>query len=206
MIKQQFKVGDRVMVTRDVLGIRCAGKTGTIIEDFPFTVCRENGRYVRFDTPAESCEGPRDWVWTFNDEIKLLHEKKKYPVIVITTDGKTTTATMREGKKVIKTATAKCSDKDTFDFAEGARIAFERLQGRDPFPKKEEEKRPERPKKLVCVKAWGFNLKAGKVYSAYWIGDRFVLDLGFSGEIRDGKYRVGFGSIGEALFIPFVED
>ena len=206
MSKQQFKVGDRVLVTRDVLDIRCAGKTGTIIEDFPFTVGRENGRYVRFDTPAESCEGPRDWVWTYNDEIKLLHEKKKYPVIVITTDGKTTTATMRKGKKVLNTATATCSDKDTFDFAEGARIAFERLQGRDPFP---EEKKPERLEKLVRVnnKIGVAGLAEGKIYRIFWENDHSFNLLGtcYSGNFVDGKYFAPF-SRGDVEFIPLVED
>lgn len=56
------------------------------------------------------------------------------PVIVITSDGVTTTATRRIGKTIQATATAKCNPGDTFDFEEGARIAFERLCGRDPFP------------------------------------------------------------------------
>lgn len=132
---------------------------------------------------------------------KVEPVKAKHPVIVITTDGKTTTAVLRKGKKVLKTAEARCNANDTFDFAEGARIAFERLQGRDPFPVKE----PERPKKLVCVKPYGNHLKAGKVYNAHWIGSDFCLDVGFGGEVRDGRYIVGFVT-GEAEFIPFVED
>lgn len=51
--------------------------------------------------------------------------------IVITSDGKETLARLYDGKKVIKTATAKCSPKDTFDFAEGARIAYDRLMGKE---------------------------------------------------------------------------
>lgn len=58
------------------------------------------------------------------------------PVIVITSDGVTTTATRRIGKAIQATATAKCNPGDRFDFDEGARIAFERLCGRDPFPEK----------------------------------------------------------------------
>lgn len=88
--------------------------------------------------------------------------KVKHPVIVITTDGKTTTATMREGKKVLKTASAKCSPGDTFSFAEGARIAFERLQGREPFP---EEKKPEfYDGRVVCVKSGNDRWTIGKIY------------------------------------------
>lgn len=77
------------------------------------------------------------------------------PVIVITSDGVTTTATRRIGKAIEATATAKCNPDDTFDFDEGARIAFERLCGRDPFPEK--QKRPARPEtyngRMVCVES-----------------------------------------------------
>jgi hypothetical protein len=49
--------------------------------------------------------------------------------IVITTDGKTTTAKMYEGKKVVKEAKAVCSPDDEFNFNIGATIALERLTG-----------------------------------------------------------------------------
>jgi hypothetical protein len=172
MSKQQFKVGDRVIVTTNICGIRCAGMTGTIIQDF-FSPEGTNGRYVRLDRPVESVTWRRDWVWAFNFQLKHIH---KHPVIVITTDGKTTTATEREGKKVIKTATAKCSDKDTFDFAEGARVAFERLQGRDPFPN---EKKPKYYNgKVVCVKS-GFSWwTVGKIY-----------------DVRNGRIKANDGDV-----------
>lgn len=51
--------------------------------------------------------------------------------IVITTDGGTTTAKLYHGKTVNKTATAKCSPDDKFDFVEGAKIAFNRLTDRE---------------------------------------------------------------------------
>jgi len=53
--------------------------------------------------------------------------KPNHPVIVITTDGKKTMARLMEGKKTICEASAKLSDKDTFDFETGAMIAFDRL-------------------------------------------------------------------------------
>lgn len=55
--------------------------------------------------------------------------------IVITTDGKRTTAVLYDGKKRVDEASAVCSDSDTFDFMTGAKIACERLT---------EEKEPER--------------------------------------------------------------
>lgn len=43
-------------------------------------------------------------------------------------NGKTTTAILKEGKKEIKRAEAKCSPEDEFDFLTGAEIALERLK------------------------------------------------------------------------------
>lgn len=77
------------------------------------------------------------------------------PVIVITSDGVTTTATRRFGKAILASATARCNPGDTYDFDEGARIAFERLQGRDPFP--EAPERTEKPEtyngRMLCVES-----------------------------------------------------
>lgn len=64
-------------------------------------------------------------LWLYNADISAY--KEKYPVIVITSDGKETKARVLEGHKTIREATAKCNDKDTFDFETGAKIAFERL-------------------------------------------------------------------------------
>lgn len=82
------------------------------------------------------------------------------PVIVITSDGVTTTATRRIGKTIQATATAKCNPGDRFDFDEGARIAFERLCGRDPFP--------ENPKayngRMICAESPYPWWTVGKIY------------------------------------------
>lgn len=82
------------------------------------------------------------------------------PVIVITSDGVTTTATRRIGKTIQAIATAKCNPGDTFDFEEGARIAFERLCGRDPFP--------EKPKayngRMICAESPYPWWTVGKIY------------------------------------------
>ena len=94
------------------------------------------------------------WLWNDNCIAGLACENK----IVITTDGVETLARLYDGKKVVKTATAKCSPADKFSFETGAKIAFERLFGG-------EEK--EKPKyfngKAVCVHGeLGFT--AGKIY------------------------------------------
>lgn len=67
-------------------------------------------------------------------ECYIFYENELAPVnsqkIVITTDGTETLARLYDGKTVIKTATAKCSSDDTFDFDTGAKIAFDRLNER----------------------------------------------------------------------------
>ena len=72
--------------------------------------------------------------------------------IVIRRDGSKTIAELRHDREVIKSAVATCSEKDTFDFETGAKLAFDRLMGREePKP----AHAPEPPKfytgKVVCV-------------------------------------------------------
>lgn len=100
------------------------------------------------------------------------------PVIVITSDGVTTTATRRIGKTIQATATAKCNPGDRFDFEEGARIAFERLCGRDPFPEKPESTAtPEAYNgRMICVESscpWWI---VGKIYEV--VDGRITADNG----------------------------
>lgn len=59
-----------------------------------------------------------------------------FPKVVITTDGTITTAKMYNGKAVVKSAEAKCSKSDTFDFETGVALAFDRLLS-------QEEKKPD---------------------------------------------------------------
>lgn len=94
------------------------------------------------------------------------------PVIVITSDGVTTTATRRIGKAIQATATAKCNPGDTFDFDEGARIAFERLCGRDPFPEKTEAYNG----RVICVESQLPWWTVGKVYEV--LNGRITADNG----------------------------
>ena len=94
--------------------------------------------------------GSKYWV---SPEFFDLARPVALPVTVITTDGTTTTATLREGKRVIRTATAKCSPADTYDYATGAKLAFDRL-----FPETAETK-PKNPALMFKVgdRVWDVN-------------------------------------------------
>ena len=124
----KYKIGDRVRITRDkskgthwnVNGEmdKWLGKVMTIRATARATSCDV---YLMKEDFGEFLGV--GWLWT-DDMIDGLADEHK---TVITTDGKTTTAKLYDGKKFIKEATAKCSPEDEFDFKTGAELAFERL-------------------------------------------------------------------------------
>lgn len=126
---REFKIGDRVRVIDKFERRDMKNKVGTVV-DLDKDSCRPWEIGVEFDEKlglgGHSCnmKGKDGFCrWGYKRELALVEDRK----IVITTDGKETLARLYEGKKVIKTATAKCSRDDVFDFNAGARLAFERL-------------------------------------------------------------------------------
>lgn len=109
-----FKIGDRVIVEKDNINFGRNGWTGTIVKG-PW------GETYKWEVVFD--DGLKLWC----DVKCLAEETKKQDKIVITTDGKTTTATLyrEDGSKEV--ATAKCCPEDTFDFNVGAKLAMERL-------------------------------------------------------------------------------
>lgn len=114
--------------------------------------------------------------------------------ILITTDSHTTTARLYDGKKVTKTAEAKCSPDDKFDFGTGAKLAFDRLMGTE----KPKEHKPESIK-LYCVKSTEHPyFTRGQVYTA--------LNHNFNGCFLNGSlsdYEAMFPSVRGCL-VPLV--
>ena len=108
------------------------------------------------------------WCWTENWIAGLARENK----IVITSNGTETLARLYDGNKIIKTATAKCSPDDNFDFETGATIAFDRL-----FDKHEKEEPKYFNGKAVCVKEYpGFTV--GRIYEfvdGHCVDDQMML-------------------------------
>ena len=92
--------------------------------------------------------------------------------IVITTDGKATLARLYENGKVTKTAKAECSPSDKFDFAVGAKLAFERLNEKTE------------PKKLFNGKA--VCVEKNSDYCAYTVGKIY--------EFKDGATTLDNGT------------
>lgn len=120
----KFKIGDRVKCVRAVANnMYVLDKIGTIVVND----CVNYG--VEFDEfiHGHGCDynGKYGHCWWCRESalVKVVCSNK----IVITADDKTTTAKMYDGKEVVKTAIAKCSPEDEFDFETGAKIAFDRL-------------------------------------------------------------------------------
>ena len=92
------------------------------------------------------------WFCSCGYKFELVNAEK----IVITHDGKTTTATLYRGdEKVV--ATARCAPEDKFDFTVGAKLAMERLNAEVNKPKYYNGK-------VVCIKADTGHWTVGKVY------------------------------------------
>ena len=112
----EYKIGDRVVIEKCNIESThsVAGKIGTIVGG-PL------GKTYKWEVKVDGCT-----LWC---DIKC-HATEQEEKIVITHDGKTTTATMycADGSK--KTATARCAPEDTFDFKFGANLAMERLIGK----------------------------------------------------------------------------
>lgn len=156
----KFKVGDKVkFIEEHGTYQERKGMRGTVV------ACSGKLIGIEFDDfiNGHSCDGKGKMgycVWRYETSVEPIPDNK----IVITADGKTTLARLYDGKEVIKTATAKCAPSDTFDFATGANLAYDRLMRPEASDKPKEDK-PE-PVKLYCVDGWGTCLTKGKVYEA----------------------------------------
>ena len=131
----KYKVGDKVRVRDDLEIGKWYSMNNRTFSDFV------NSEMITFKGKevtilANNCfgmyrikEDNGEWHWT--DEM-FSGLAASFPKVVITTDGKTTTAKMYEGKKLLKAAESRCSSEDTFDFAVDAKLALERVTKKEP--------------------------------------------------------------------------
>lgn len=187
----KYKIGDKVRIINTKKGFEhrkeYIGQTVTVKRVNP------NGERT-YNEPHYSVKENIPFIF-FESELASVPVNTQK--IVITSDGTETLARLYDGNKVIKTATAKCSPADTFDFETGARIAFDRLiespltkalkKLRDAvasvkvpkFEVKVELKPYEPPKyyngKVVCV-------EKSASYMAYTVGKVY--------EFKDGRVKI----------------
>lgn len=164
----KFKVGDMVIgigVAGRILKKNVDGLHGTVKSvsvPFPPHVGVEWDIEIDGHCGNGCYSGKKNHCWNV-DECNLRHLVAQK--ILITTDGVTTLARLYEGNKVVKSAAAKCAPSDTFDFAVGANLAYDRLMDRLPATPPKAEKPAQEPIKLYCVKEDKGWLTKGKVYT-----------------------------------------
>ena len=120
----RYKVGDRVRITTDKSKSNKWNSKGEMDKWLGkvMTIKYVDWDYYEMEEDYDEHEGV-GWFW-YEEMIDGLADERK---IVITTDGEITKARLYNGKKLEKTATAKCSPEDEFNFKIGAELAFERL-------------------------------------------------------------------------------
>lgn len=171
-MNKQVKVGDRIEMREsyEAMGVKIGDKGTVIFVDNDGTFLAEFDRKINGHSGDGRGKNPHCCWLNFGRNFVIIDENHTEQKIVITADGNVTLARMYDGKTVIKSATAKCSPDDKFDFATGARIAFDRLIGQEKA--EQEEKKPQHYNgKVVCAKR-GYKcycpvngLTAGKIYT-----------------------------------------
>lgn len=206
MKKQNIKVGDRVMAV-DNINDHKTPAPGTVSEIYPTEGGPREGKYdyrVMYDD---------DYCLLWSNVVSLIKPEKQ-PVIVITSDGKTTTAIKRLGKKVLDTASARCNDDDEFSFDVGASIALARLVGAEiQFGSGEKKVSEPNPRKVVCIESKGRcsqkNFTVGKIYERirnHVLGDLGGIPYVTTNEGIPNGFEIGFGGEDYARFVYLKEE
>ena len=173
-IDNRFKVGDKVVVTKKPPNVNYyrVGDVLTIREV-------DTNEYSRMRYYAEFVNKPGLILWMYNEDIEAY--QPEMTKIVITRSGKEVKARLIEGKSVLREATAKCSDKDTFDFETGAKLAFKRLYAKADPEKTEPKIGKNYIAKSDCLNGFGTPvLKKGDIVTVTEITDNQVYFNGFS--------------------------
>lgn len=139
----KFKTGDKVVAKKGTpYNITTNGWIGEVL-----SVDSESGFMRVYDgSPKYSTTG-----FIVDSKYFDLLPKTTEEKIVVTANGKTTTAKLYNGKTVIKTAEAKCSPDDEFNFLTGAHLAVSRLCGVDSNVKSSEPECKIKPGNFVKI-------------------------------------------------------
>lgn len=157
----KFKVGDKIRVISNEHRPRHHFKAGTVA-----TVLKVDSNSVLCE--EDSSSKLEQWVNFLDAELAPLPQKQK---IVVTTDGKTTTARLFAGKELVKSATAKCAPADKFDFKIGAGIAVSRLLSTE-----EEPAAPKFPREKLKTGVFGRMSESDRWFVV--VGDSIIYQAG----------------------------
>lgn len=120
----KFKVGDKVIAKKNTpYRITDNGWKGVVTRvNSNGTICvNGNGLFGEIGATVNA--------EYFDLDIRCNQKTECNQTVVITSDGKTTLARLYQNNSVVKTAKAKCSPDDEFDFEYGANLAYSRLMG-----------------------------------------------------------------------------
>lgn len=122
----EFKIGDKVKAIKDIVDYGVLGEIGVVER---INACT-GGAAVRFNIPITDSA-----LYMCASELELI--TTSHPTIIIHTDGKTTTALLKKGKKVVNQAETKLIGNDEYAYWDGANRAYAKLikeSNTDPSP------------------------------------------------------------------------
>lgn len=120
MKNKKFKKGDKVRAIDNRYAITCKVRNWEGIVAHVW----DDGNFDAVTTKhIDSSEIDEEYYGLNPKHFELITPE----TIVITSDGKTTTAYLKQGKKTVKQAIAKCSPDDEFSLEIGAKLALNRL-------------------------------------------------------------------------------
>ena len=191
--KHIFKVGDRI---RCINGLgyynpNVTGKVGTIIDIHGRFLLIEFDEYVNGHNGLYDVKGKDGYCWwLLEDKLEFINTNTKRKPVIIYQNGQEVVALDKEtGKKAV----AKCHPNDTFDFAIGAKLAFERLYHKFKLGDR-----------VRCVKSYQGNNKivgkTGKVI--YDSGTHLLVEFDEYVDGHDGDWGEVRGKDGYCWWLP----
>lgn len=191
---KEFKVGDRAKVRNGYYKESVVGQVGTVKCIDAVDADHTGAVGIEFENCISGHDGTpkfygKDGHCWFVDKNFVIPANSTLPTIVITSDGKTTTATMRSSHKVLKEASVSLYYKDKFSLSVGTEEALKKL-----FGKQERVKEVKRPAKAgdyikLIREPYSFN-KAGDILRVDGIaygGSPFVLKKNHPRYVENGN-------------------
>lgn len=139
---EKYKVGDKVRIVSERTADhwnpqmdKWLGRVMTIRSDEVDCITRKHFGYRMEEDQSDRISG---WYWWDDMIAGLANPDRSSCIVEIQFDGNTTRATLIKGGREVKSAEARCSQEDTFDRGEGAKVAVNRLFAKKQKPKKEE--------------------------------------------------------------------
>lgn len=118
----ELKIGDKVRCIRSDKYRNLDGKIGTVVEVAGYIIGVDFDEDIDGHTLGGNARMGHGWYMP-SYSLEHIGRVNAYTKVVITIEGKTTTAKMMKGRVCVAEAKAKCSPYDTFDPLVGAQVA-----------------------------------------------------------------------------------